>query len=93
MSEIFMTTHCYIRYALEIPSYINMKITVSLNKSSHFIQAISGLNHVMEQSIWLNNEWHGLKIISHYYISKKDSEELINIKVYTDIFYETLVHF
>ena len=32
MSEIFMTTHCYIRYALEIPSYINMKITVPLQK-------------------------------------------------------------
>lgn len=32
MSEIFMTTQCYIRYALEIPSYINMKITVPLKK-------------------------------------------------------------
>lgn len=29
---MFMATHCYIRYALEIPSYINMKITVALKK-------------------------------------------------------------
>lgn len=27
-----MTTHCYIKYALEIPSYMNMKITVPLKK-------------------------------------------------------------
>jgi hypothetical protein len=32
MSEVFMTTHGSIRYALEIPSYINVKITVRLKK-------------------------------------------------------------
>lgn len=32
MSEVFMTTHCSYRYALEITGYINMKITVPLKK-------------------------------------------------------------
>lgn len=32
MSEVFMTTHCSIRYALEIPSYIKMKTAVLLKK-------------------------------------------------------------
>ena len=52
MSEIFMTTHCYIRYALEIPSYINMKITVPLQKvlivSRETVVWI--MNQIMEQS-------------------------------------------
>lgn len=44
MSEIFMTTHCYIRYALEIPSYINMKITVPLQKVLTLSRE-TGVNH------------------------------------------------